>query len=536
MKKILISILVLICTQAVFSETDIELAQLYVDEAYYYYNRDNFNSAEVYLQKAMDFSEELPDAWYLSGLIREEQGNRLKSLDMYRQSISLGDVYSDYFYDLYFRYLNLLNITAHHKDVLDFYDINRKIFDHDNQIILKVSDSAYKYGLIDYSIELALDVYKRNPYNLKSIIYLIRSTGNKNFYKNIEQSLHRLEKDRLDEILFQEIILSNFQSASDQAVELYKAIFGETPFLKMLFDSDNPLIDISRNLMIRSTGNEELGDGIYFGDYNFDGISDEIVSVVENELTYLKDENQDNITDLSINFKNGIPTGVFLNRGDIGYEFVYTDYPYLDEVHFSNNNLTRIYKIYPGTSYTPLRDLNLFNWKYNKDRKAIVEDFVLTPVDLLKMSYQFEESFSGNHNIFREYSLKNGEVTEIKEDSLNSGVFDHFLEISAWQPESGKRDINEDGIIDVFEYYEDGKITGIAVDWNNNGKPEYLEDWSVLNIKTWDFNEDSYTDAEYISSLRDELYYSVPIEKTNVNHYDSFSWDFTFENFWFNNN
>jgi len=536
LKNKIILLLVCLSSFSVFADSDIELARLYVDEAFYYYERENYTSADEYLQTAMEFSEDIPESWYLSGLIREEQGNRLKALDLYRQSIIIGDEHSDYYYDLYYRFLNLLNITAHHEDVLNFYSENRKIFDRDNEIILKVADSAFKFGLIDYSQELASDVFKRNPHNLKSLLYLIRSTGDHKYFRIIEKSLYHLETDKLDEVLFQELILSNRETAGENPIELYKAIFGETPFYSMLTGVDEELIDKSRNLMIRSLGDEILEDGVYFGDYNFDGISDEIVSVSGSELTYLKDGNQDNITDLSINFTNGIPSGVFLNKGETGYEFKYSEYPYVEEIHYIKKNLTRIYKIFPGTVYTPLFDLPSFDWKYNKNRKSLIEDFNLNLQDLLTMSYLFEEYFSGNKNIFREYSLKDGEVTGIKEDSRNAGVFNHYLDISAWQPVSGKRDLNLDGIIDIYEHYEDGKITGIAVDWNNNGKSEYLEDWSVLDIKTWDFNEDSYSDAEYISSRSGDIYKSVPIEKDIVSYYDIYSWDFTFEKFWFNNN
>ena len=536
MKKIIILLLVLITSYSVFAETDTELAQLYVDEAFYYYDRENFTLADKYLQNAMEFSENIPEAWYLSGLIREEQGNRLKALDLFSHSILIGDAYSDYYYDLFFRYMNLLNITAHHKEVLDFYKEHEEIFNRDNSIVLKVVDSAYKYGLIDYSIELAADVFKRNPHNLKSIIYLIRSTKDYKYYRIIEKSLYHLETDKLDEVLFQELILENRYISKEDTIELYLAIFGETPFYYMLMEIDDDSIDTSRNLMVRSFGDEKLDDGVYFGDYNFDGISEEIVSVSGSELTYLKDDNQDNITDLSINFKNGIPSGIFLNKGDTGYEFKYSEYPFVEEIHYIKKNLTRIYKIFPGTTYTPLLDFTSFNWKFNKNRKSVTEDFELSPLDLLPMSYLFEEYFSGAKNMFREYTLKDGEVTGIKEDTQDSGFFNHFMDISAWQTESGKRDINFDGKIDIYEYYEDGKITGIAVDWNNNGKSEYLEDWSVLDIKTWDFDEDSYSDAEYISSRQGEVYKSISIEKEIVNQFDIYSWDFSFENFWFNNN
>lgn len=513
-----------------------ELAHLYINEAFYYFERENYTSADKYLQNSMEYSDELPQSWYLSGLIREEQGNRLKALDLYKRSIALCDVYTDFFYDLYFRYLNLLNITAHHNEVLIFYKDNRELFARNNEIILTVADSAYKLGLNDYSIELASDVYKRNPYNLKSILYLIRSTGDSKYFSVIEKSLHNLKTDKLDEIVFQELILNNSVSFKDSIIKLYRAVFGETPFYFVLMDVEDSSINESRNLVIRSSGNETLEDGVYFGDYNFDGTSDEIISVSGKNLTFLKDKNQDNITDLSINFTNGIPTGIYINKGDIGYEIKYTEYPYVEEIHYIHKEITRIYKIFPGSPYSPLLDLPAFNWKYNKHRNLIVADFELNPVDLLSMSYLFEESFSGNRNISREYHIKDGEITVIKEDLQSNGIFDHFMDVSAWQIESGKRDLNEDGIIDLYEYYKDGIIAGIAVDWDNNGKSEYLEDWSVLDIKTWDFNEDSYSDAEYISSHDGDVYSAISIEKDIVNEYDIYSWDFSFKNFWFDNN
>ena len=532
--KILL-ILLLILSVFSYAETDEELSQLYIDEAFYNYSNDNVFLAEEYLEKAMGFSDLLPEAWYLSGIIKEEQGNRLKSLDLYKRSIELGDEYTDFFYNLYYRYLNLLNITVHHKEVIDFYISNQEIFDHDNEIILKVSDSAFKYGLIDYSNELASLVYKRNPHNLKSLIYLLRSTGHEDFYTFIEKDVGKLQYDKFDEVLFQQLVLASTGSHKERLINLYNHIFGETPFYSLQLDRDDPSIINNRNLMIRSSGKDILEDGVYFGDYNFDGISDEIVSVIGDELTFLKDSNQDNITDLSINFTNNIPTNVFLNRGEVSYEFKYSDYPFVNEIHFNNQKLKRIYKIFPGTVYTPLKDLDSFNWKYNTNRESIVDEFNLTPVELLKMSFLFKEYLAESDTVFREYSLIEGEIVSIKEDTLNNGSFDHFLDIEAWQLESGKRDLNNDGIIDVYENYENGKLTGIAVDWNNNGKSEYLEDWSVLNIKTWDFNEDAFIDAEYISSFDGIEYNQVSVQEKSVYQYDTYSWDFSFENFWFNN-
>lgn len=533
-KTILLSVLIIISIN-LYSDSDLELARLYMDEAFYNYNQGNLKFAEKNLNTAMGFSDSLSEIWYLLGLLSDEQGNRIKAINLYKKSIELGNYYSNYFYDLYFRYINLLNITGKHKAVLDFFLENKDIFMNSHEILLLVSDSSYKYGNLDLSIKLAYDVYKSDPDNLKSLLYLLLYTKDESYYHYIEKNRHNLEIEKLDEIFFQNIILSDYDYINSDMVELYFSLFGETPFYFSLLNIKSESIDKSRNLLIRSSGNEILEDGVYFGDYNFDGISDEIISVSADELTYLKDQNQDNITDLSINFLGNIPTNIFVNKGNITYEFKYAEYPYLEEIQYSKNSIKRIYKVFPGTEFTPLGDLNNFYWKYNTNRISVIEEFNLEPVDLLKMSYLFTEYRIDSDTPFREYQVLNGEIIQIKEDSQQNGNYDHFMEISAWKLIAGRRDLNNDGLIDIFESYENGKITGIAVDWNNNGKPEYIEDWSVLNIKTWDFNEDSYIDAELIGSMNNINYNQIPIENDLVNQYDIFSWDFSYRNFWFNN-
>lgn len=536
MKRFTFLFLLILFPLYLSGESDRELARLYTEEAFYYYDRENYQLSGDYLEKAMEFSSELPESLYLAGLLREEQGDRLKAMEHYGKSIALTEVYSDYYYDLYFRYLNLLNITAHHKDVLSFFEDNREVFEKDNEILLKVADSAYRYGLVDYSMELASEVYSRNPFNLKSLLYLRRLNKRSDYEEKIRQALYNLQSDQLDEVIFQYLILNSEEPEKGELVVLYKDIFGETEFYFLQEDRKNKAIGESRNLMIRSYGSSVLDDGVYFGDYNFDGISDEIVSVIGDELTYLKDGNQDNVTDLSVNFVDGNPVNIFLNLNGIGYEFVYSDYPYLKSIKFFNNGQKRDYSVYPGTDFTPLNALESFDWKYNENRTVLDENFSLPETDLMEMSYLMKEYYPYSDDVYREYSIMNGEIRGIRERTGQTGDYNYFLDIKVWIPEAGRLDLNNDGFVDIYEYYEDGKIHGIAIDWNNNGKPEYIEDWSVINVKSWDFNEDTYPDAEYIHSGTGETFFSTPYEKEDTELFQLYSWDFSYENFWFNNN
>lgn len=521
---------------SVYSEVNIELAGLYLDEALLSYDHENYELAEKNLDKSMSFSKNISESWFLYGLLKEDQGNRLKALDFYEQCLTMAEVYDPFYRELQYRYVRLLNITGRYKKVLDYYSTHEQEINTDSSSLLIVADSFYRYGLVQSSLEIARDIYMKDPNNLTALIYMIRTSVDGQFYNYLENNIDNFEIDSNDEILFRKIILTSGKSKKVNLVRIYNEIFGDTLFFDFLENSGNPSIDTSRNLLIRSSGNNILSDGVYFADYNFDGTSDEIISVVGDQMTYMKDGNQDNITDLSINLTKNIPENIYITADDISYEISYSEYPLVDEILYSNRSMKRIYKVYPGTKYTPIADLDNFNWKYDVKRDAYSEAVLLTPLELLKISYMFDEYLPQEQEIFRKYLVKNGEIYHIKEDSQSDGFFDHFLTVSAWLPETGYRDINNDGKIDIFEYYENGKLIGIAVDWDNNGKSEYLEDWSLLDIKTWDFNEDSYFDAEYISSRVNGSLYQLPVDSDPVHKYDIYSWDFSNENFWFTNN
>jgi len=537
-KRTISCLILLSVVSFLFGDADSALAALYTDEAFYFYDRENYALADGYVAQALEFSSQLPEAWYLAGLLREEQGDRMKSLEHYRKSIKLTEIYTDYYYDLYSRYLNLLNITASYEDVLSFFEEKREIFEKDQDILLKVADAAYRTGLIIYSRNLAAEVHMKNPYNLKSLLYLMRSGNEADYREKLRMALHRIESDSNDEVVFQELILNSSERNRSELLALYRDVFGETDFfiLESRMVSGSDLINKSRNLMIRSYGDEDLTDGVYFGDYNFDGVSDEIVSVSGSIMTYLRDPDQDNVTDLSIKFDQGKPVNIYINRNDGGYEFSYSDFPYLDTVDYYRNQIRRSYQVFPGTVYSPISDLEKFSWKYNKDRSFNLKSFALSESELAEITYLMAEYFPDSYQIHREYSFRRGELTGIREDTRGDGVFTYFLDIEAWLPQAGRKDINNDQIVDYFEYYEDGKLNGIAIDWNNNGKPEYIEDWSVLPVKSWDFNEDFLPDAQYIESSDGRVYFSNPGGGVPSIQNELYSWDFSFENFWFSNN
>jgi hypothetical protein len=128
------------------------------------------------------------------------------------------------------------------------------------------------------------------------------------------------------------------------------------------------------------------------------------------------------------------------------------------------------------------------------------------------------------------YEMDNGEVTVIEEDMDCNDIIDHRLYIENGIIKYGRRDLDEDGYFEAFEYYHDGHWKGIAVDTDSDNVAEYYEDWSYVRTRLWDFNGDSVIDTVYL--LRDE---------EEVNQYgllfpeilyreDLLYWNFEYEN------
>jgi hypothetical protein len=67
----------------------------------------------------------------------------------------------------------------------------------------------------------------------------------------------------------------------------------------------------------------------------------------------------------------------------------------------------------------------------------------------------------------------------------------------------GRRDMDGDGFYEIIEYYRDAKLIRITYDGNQNGIPEYIEEYEDTPMRKWDTDEDGK--VEYQMQFENEL-------------------------------
>jgi hypothetical protein len=71
------------------------------------------------------------------------------------------------------------------------------------------------------------------------------------------------------------------------------------------------------------------------------------------------------------------------------------------------------------------------------------------------------------------YDAKTGKLTELTFDRNRNGVIDTWIDMDGTRPVQSRIDLNEDGKIDRWEYYDaSGKLTRVGFSRKDNGKPD----------------------------------------------------------------
>jgi hypothetical protein len=75
------------------------------------------------------------------------------------------------------------------------------------------------------------------------------------------------------------------------------------------------------------------------------------------------------------------------------------------------------------------------------------------------------------------------------------------VEYSQGQPVSGRRDLDRDGVFETRESYSGGRLAGLSVDRDGDGRPEYREQFGPEGSRRlWDYDDDGRADSREMES------------------------------------
>src|SRR5688500_19473923 len=71
------------------------------------------------------------------------------------------------------------------------------------------------------------------------------------------------------------------------------------------------------------------------------------------------------------------------------------------------------------------------------------------------------------------YDKKTGKLTELTFDRNGNGRIDTWTDMNGAKPIRSQSDLNEDGTLDRWEYYDDeGKLVKVGMSRSNDGRPD----------------------------------------------------------------
>ncbi len=476
---------------------------------------DNALSLEM-LNLSISFNKDLSDTRYLKALILTKAGNTDRAQKELKIAFLLGNwkTYSDF--NGRVLYAEILRRRGEfekaYRELLPFRD---KI-GGDKKAAEVFALSAALTGRIDVAVNTA----KLFPLsNFAQIILARYDTGWRHaaavrILKGDPVSYYT--KDAL-----QEIILHSSDEGAGWMLRYYKDRWGEDRFYlinSIINDDSNLEKRIVTVLKMDETINRadllRIGclldkKGIKYNaaaffqdkkitineDINNDGIVDGRTVLDSGSITdTILDADQDGMIDYEIVSPGGKIERILIDNGEKSIDARYNPYPYLAEYTVILEGKKRTYYLLPYKAAYPVVKEPKSPFKGRMSLNVLLKE--LSPLFLESVSSKVEEvQLQGNERLTAEreslsdttleYTNKNGRVYRKREYKGREVVEE-------------EKDLDGDGIPDLYYRYKGGVLQSASFDRNHNGFPEYMEKYSPVIMTEWDFDDNgSFDYREY---------------------------------------
>lgn len=472
-----------------------------------------WDRAATYLKAASEFGEGLSDYWYCSARYAEYRGEAKEALKSINRAFEIDQwKLADPGTGAALQYRMMFRLKQYREQIA-LYEKGYPVHSLQEPVLEATIRSCLWGGFRQKGatlIDRAISLY---PDNQRFLMYRLLLSGTKGDW---EVWLYEATRRGLDmRPVLDDYMIYAGQKPQIDAVRYWKSLGGNSG------QSGKDLYRLTEDGRIP----KGLPDGGYYWDGNRDGYPDENIEWSGGVPRFWSiDRDQDGQPELHIRFDDkGIPLNLKLENLVIEY----SSYPHAARAVILEPDLQWESELlfHYGALKIPLSERDSGDWGPDTIHVKTGEQ------DFFRAAYRITER--SRDVTIREYVLEKQAITVIFEDTDGNGVRDRELRVEHGQIVAGYRDLNEDGVTDIHEYYQNGIWEGLAWDSDGDNTPEYYHDWSMLPVRIWDTDGDGRMDVFYLTEkdgtlLKKERVFPQWLVKT-----DFLAWDFKYERHWF---
>lgn len=519
-----------------------DIALEYQDKIFRLLHDNQWTEAEGLILDALDFDSELSGLWYSRGKIEAESMNYQEAMEYNSLALTLGQWAQASYRDSIILQLRLQNTLKKYEEMETLSRKIPELMRWDEDILWYRSLALYRLGRIEESLEsaqLGRNLYPDDP---RFFSILLHSPD-----PSLLQDFHILWGDQKEVV--NRIFYPLLSTETEDRLKRYYLEQGEG-YLRdywALSSGDLPgiedylyhytdlsdLVTLSRLYRLSDSESRilildfmEQSDHSFQEDRNRDGIAESQLSKSSGFWSYWIDSDQNGVYETEAQIMEGKLRSLKVIDGkQIRYSYGYGNY--LDQISVTTEWAKRDYFFPIGARrssfpvYSNLMETLMGLREQTEDHSES---------DFMKAAERIEEH-NGQGILFRTYFLIHGEVFLVREDSDLNGKEDRLFRVEKGKILAGIRDLNEDGLFDLYEYYHQGNWEGLMLDRQQDGVGDYLESWNPVEIKLWDYNQDDLWDSVFIN----EPFHTIidPQRLGTIYKEDTQFWDFSYEKYWF---
>ncbi|MBN2049503.1 MAG: hypothetical protein JW760_03590 [Spirochaetales bacterium] len=231
----------------------------------------------------------------------------------------------------------------------------------------------------------------------------------------------------------------------------------------------------------------------------------------EGEPVEMSIRSKDGKIHVEVSFQEGIPVSLDITEIGKSARFLYAGYPSLASVEMRTPEGKNLYILRNGLSMSVLENLipGFPIYSYYPDRLILQEEEIEGHAGRV---VSMAEDLSSSDRVY----TSEGEV--MQHESMKQGM-DKSMVLKDGLPTDGVMDLDQDGYYETRLLFQQGVLTGMQYDGNKNGITDYFYYPGEYPVQEWDFDENGFIDIrEYYQEGKRYLEYYMNKETAPITY------------------